>query len=78
MTADLNRRRVQVDALTGQMQRGTGTDDPALRRELIRAHLDELRRISETPIHLKTIVAETDIGGLRAADASMNGTTIQR
>ena len=78
MTADLNRRRVQVDALTGQMQRGTGTDDPALRRELIRAHLDELRRISETPIHLKTIVAETDIGGVRAADASMNGTTIQR
>ena len=78
--AAMYRPRVQVDALDDQRQSGASTSDRALRRELIRAHLDELRRISETPhgIQLKTIVAETGIGGVRAADASMNGTTIQR
>ena len=78
--ADRYRRRIQVDVLNEQRQRQTSASDPALRRELIQAHVDELRRISETPhgIHLKTIVAETDIGDVRGADASMNETTIQR
>ncbi len=39
----------QDNALDEHSQRQAGTSDPALRRELIRAHQDELRRISETP-----------------------------
>lgn len=34
--------------MKNQMQGAAGTADPALRRDLIRAHLDELRRIGET------------------------------
>ncbi len=47
----------QDDALDGHSQRETDTPEPALRRELIRTHLDELRRIGETPhgIDLKAV-----------------------
>ena len=49
MGADMYRRGVPVDAPNAHRQRETGTDDPALRRELIRAHRDELSRIREAP-----------------------------
>lgn len=40
--------RVQVTALQEQMRRLGETTDPELRRDLIRAHIDDLRLISET------------------------------
>jgi len=48
MGENMLRQGVQVDALNSQMQRLTGTSDAALRRDLIQAHLGELRRISAT------------------------------
>ncbi len=47
----------QDDVQDERSQRETITSDLALRRELVRAHLDELRRMSETPhgIDLKPV-----------------------
>ena len=46
MGKDMGRQRGLVDALKEQMQRLTKTTDPALRRDLVAAHLDTLRQIS--------------------------------
>ena len=63
MGADMVGQRIQVATLKNQMQGLTGTTDPALRRDLIRAHLDELRRISATlhGMNLK-MIADVDNG----------------
>ena len=59
----MNQQRVQVAALKDQMQGLAGTADPVLRRDLIRAHFDELRRISATQrgMNLK-MIADVDNG----------------
>jgi len=46
MGKDMNGQRIQVDNLQKQMQALASTTDPALRRDLIRAHLDALRQLS--------------------------------
>jgi hypothetical protein len=63
--ADVNQQRVQVAALKDQMQGLASTADPELRRDLIRAHFDELRRISGTlhAMNLK-MIADVDDGKL--------------
>ena len=48
MGADMDRQRGLVDTLKTQMQALTGAAEPALRRDLILAHLDAVRRVSAT------------------------------
>jgi len=48
MGANTYRQGVQLDTIKSQMQDLTGTADAARRRDLVRAHLGELRRINET------------------------------
>jgi len=63
MGADMNQQRVQVAALKDQMQDLASTADPVMRRNLIRVHFDELRRISATlhGMNLK-MIADADNG----------------
>ncbi len=48
MGTNMNREGVDVAGLQKQMERLADTNDPALRRDLIRAHLDDLRLISDS------------------------------
>lgn len=48
MSQDMDGQRGFVDVLKNQMQRLSKTTDPVLRRDLVRAHLDAIRRISAT------------------------------
>ena len=47
MGSEMYRQRVHVTVLQEQMQRLADAADPAVRRDLIRVHLDDLRRIND-------------------------------
>ena len=66
--ADGYRQRVHVYALTSQRQGGTSSADPALLREMIQAHRDELRRIGEARNRIESKMAGDADSGRNAGD----------
>jgi len=72
MEADMNQQRVQVAALKDQMRGLAGTADPVLRRDLIRADFDELRRISANLYGMELKMIDDADKGRMTSDPGLN------
>jgi protein-S-isoprenylcysteine O-methyltransferase Ste14 len=71
MGANMHRQDVQAGVLKSQMQDLSGTSDPALRRDLIRAHYGELRRINATLHEMNRKMIEDVDNGRIVSDAGL-------
>jgi len=71
MSEDMQRQRVQVDALSKQMQTLDNTLDPALRRDLVRSHLEALRGLGSS-LHAMNLKMIDDVdNGRIVSDAGL-------
>jgi len=71
MGTNMVSQRVQVTALQTQMRRLADTTDPALRLDLIRAHLDELRLVSESMHGMNVKMIEAVDNGRIVSDSGL-------